>query len=110
MEILAFGAILACLIGKFVLALKAKTLERKLKQEKILLEAAKMEMNRVEGKQKLLKAEKRQLGAKKSTIEKHIGRFNKTLGGYSAQEQKEKAKATEQQELLKEAKKLKGKV
>ncbi len=46
MEILAFGAILACLIGKFVLALKTKSSERKLKQEKTLLEAAKMEMNR----------------------------------------------------------------
>ena len=69
------------------------------------MQTAKKEMHKVEGKAKLLEAEKRQLEGKRAKIQNYIDRSNKALGGYAAQEEKEKSKAREQEELLREAKK-----
>ena len=103
MTVIAVVAIAACLLVKLLLSLRAKSLGSKLGEEKLLLEMAKKEMHKAEGKGQILEAQRKQLQAKQQTIQKKLDGYNKILGNYAVRE--EKAKTLEQEELLKEAKK-----
>ena len=105
MTVIAAAAIMACLFAKLLLSFRAKSLDRKLGEEKLLLQIAKKEMQKAEGKGKILEAQRKQLQAKQGTMQKQLDRYNKILGNYAAQEEKQKAKTLEQEELLREAKK-----
>lgn len=107
MELVAGAAIFACLLAKLLLALRAKTLTKQLDKEKLVLQTTKKEMHKADGKGKLLEAQRKQLETKQGTMQKQLDRYSKILGNYAAQEQKEKAKTREQEELLREAQKLK---
>ena len=101
--LLAVISVLACMVVKMFLALQTKALEKKLGREREVLHDARSELGKAAGKMKLLDAEDHQLSIKKKKITDKINRYNKTLSGFSEQEQKAKQKALAQQEMMKQA-------
>ena len=94
---------LACMVAKMFLALQTKALEKKLGRERDVLHEARKELGKAAGKMKVLDAEGRQLEAKKKKMLDHINRSSKSLKGFTDAEEKARAKAKAQEDLMREA-------
>ena len=62
-------------------------------------------MHQVEGKAKLLKAEKTQLEQRRKKTQARLKRSNKALTGYAEQDRKEKERSDSQEQLMRETRK-----
>ena len=101
--LIAVLSVMACMVAKMFLALQTKALDKKLGRERDVFHEARKELGKAAGKMKLLDAESRQLEGKKKRMQDHINRASKTLKGYTDEEEKARAKAKAQQDLMKQA-------
>jgi septal ring factor EnvC (AmiA/AmiB activator) len=101
--LLAILSIMACLVAKMFLALQTKAFEKKLGRERDVFHEARKELGKAAGKMKLLNAESKQLETKRKRMKDHISRTSKSLNTYAEEENKARAKAKGQEDLMKEA-------
>jgi septal ring factor EnvC (AmiA/AmiB activator) len=101
--LLAVLSVMACLVAKMFLALQAKAYEKKLGRERDIFHESRKELGKAAGKMKLLDAEGKQLEIKRKRMQDHINRASKSLNTFAEAENKARAKAKAQEDLMKES-------
>ena len=103
MSVIGIIAIVACLASvaaKLFFTLESVNLEKRLDVERASYQAARKEWNLAAHRYKVLKAEHKQLETKRSSIQRNVGRLEKSHGEFVAEERKDETIRARQKELL----------
>ena len=100
LQILSIGACLACLLAKWILALRLSRIESIIEIERTKYKQARNELNEATQKHKILIHTQKQIQAKSVTSQRNIGKLNQTKNRLTGQVNKEEELKAQQREMI----------
>lgn len=104
LQIIAFCACVACILAKWLFALKQARTERFLEVERTRYKKARNELNEIVQKRKILLHTQKQIEAKYIAAERNIGRLSQTHKRLASVVEKEESLKRTQKELISQLK------
>ncbi|MFT5367314.1 MAG: lipopolysaccharide export LptBFGC system permease protein LptF [Candidatus Latescibacterota bacterium] len=106
LQLIAVFACLACILSKWIFALKQSRMEHVLDIERTNYKKVRNELNQITQKHKALVHTQKQTQAKSVTSQRNIGRLNQTKNVLVNQVGKEEELKTRQKEMISQLQKL----
>lgn len=100
LQIIAICACLACILAKWVFALKQSRMEHHLEVERNTYKKTRNELNEMVQKRKILLHTQKQIQAKSVTSQRNIGRLSQTKNALVGKVEKEEELKAQQKQMI----------